>query len=269
MDADQHRLRPRHIALDQGDVLGRFHRVDVGDHPEPAAVGAVDFSLQHPLDDGVVAAAVGNKVGDGGDLEPVQLGKGDEIGGPRHRAVVLHDLAHHPCGVEPREACDVDGGLGVSGADQYAAVSRAHRKNVSRRRDVVPARGRIDGHHYGTGAVRRRDPGGDAFAGLDRFGERGVMARKIFAHHQRQPQLIRPPAGQRQADQPAPVHGHEVYGLGRRFFGRDDQVALVLTLLVVDEDDHLALAHVGHHLLDGRQLRIGVHGPGSSINRAR
>ena len=49
-------------------------------------------------------------------------------------------------------------------------------------------------------------------------------------------------ARQRQADQAAAEARHEVDGLGRDMVGGDDQVALVLAVLVVDEDDHAAAA---------------------------
>ena len=50
--------------------------------------------------------------------------------------------------------------------------------------------------------------------------------------------------GQREADQPAPVQGHEIDHLGRRELGRADEVALVLAVLVVGHDDDLAVAQV-------------------------
>ena len=40
---------------------------------------------------------------------------------------------------------------------------------------------------------------------------------------------------ERDADEPAPVHGHEVHGVGRDELGRHREVALVLAVLVVDE----------------------------------
>ena len=46
---------------------------------------------------------------------------------------------------------------------------------------------------------------------------------------------------EREADEAAPVRGHEVDGLGRDLLGGDAEVALVLAVLVVDEDDHLTV----------------------------
>ena len=46
--------------------------------------------------------------------------------------------------------------------------------------------------------------------------------------------------------------GHEVDHLGRGEFGGDDEVALVLAVFVVDENEHLALSRGGDDLLGGR-----------------
>src|SRR6266481_5759008 len=54
----------------------------------------------------------------------MELGEADEVLAPRHRAVVIHDLANDAGGIEPGEPGDVDGGFGVSGADEDAAIAR-------------------------------------------------------------------------------------------------------------------------------------------------
>jgi len=64
----------------------------------------------------------------------------------------------------------------------------------------------------------------------------------VFIGHQRQAQLLATLAGQRQADQAAAVARHEVDVLGAGKRGCHDQVAFVLAVLVIHDDDHLALA---------------------------
>src|SRR5690606_22770534 len=61
--------------------------------------------------------------------------------------------------------------------------------------------------------------------------------------------------GERQADQPPPVRGHEVDRVGSRHLRRDDEVALVLTVLVVDEDEHATIARLVDDLLDRHENR--------------
>ena len=43
---------------------------------------------------------------------------------PRHRPVVVHDLADDAGGIQPGDAREVDGGLGLAGAHEHAAVAR-------------------------------------------------------------------------------------------------------------------------------------------------
>ncbi len=52
---------------------------------------------------------------------------------------------------------------------------------------------------------------------------------------------------ERQADQAAPVHGHEVDRLGRDELGGQGQIALVFAVFVVDHHQHAA----GAEFLDG------------------
>ena len=80
----------------------------------------------------VVAAAVGDQVGDGGDLQAVELGEGDQVRQPRHGAVVVHDLADHAGRIQPGEPRDIDRRLGMAGAHQHAAVAGGKRKDVAR-----------------------------------------------------------------------------------------------------------------------------------------
>ena len=79
----------------------------------------------------VVAQAIGDQVGNGGDLDAMALGECDEVGQPRHGAVIVHDLADHPRRVETSEPRHVDGGLGVAGSDQHAAILGDQREHMT------------------------------------------------------------------------------------------------------------------------------------------
>ncbi|MNE52031.1 hypothetical protein D3C80_1466870 [compost metagenome] len=95
MHAHHGRLGRVDVAAHQGDVFGALDGVAVEDQLERPAVDALERRLQRPLDKAFSAAAIGDQVGDGADLQAVQLGEGDEIGHPRHLAIVLDDLADH------------------------------------------------------------------------------------------------------------------------------------------------------------------------------
>ena len=78
-----------------------------------------------------------------------------------------------------------------------------------------------------------------------------------------QPELVAALLGEAEADEPARVGGHEVDRLGRRELGRDRQVALVLAILVVDDDDELALR--GCPRSPPRSWRTGVRSDAASV----
>ena len=59
--------------------------------------------------------------------------------------------------------------------------------------------------------------------------------------------------------------GHEVDHLRRDFLRRDRQVSLVLAILVIDDDDHLAISNCldgGFDRREGRLLFASVRGHG-------
>ncbi len=93
-------------------------------------------------------------------------------------------------------------------------------------------------------------PGRDPVAGLDGDRERGLVRRLVLGRHQVQAELVAALGRQREADQPAPLLGHEVDRLGRRELGGERQIALVLAVLVVADDDHPARADLVQRLFD-------------------
>ena len=72
----------------------------------------------------------------------------------------------------------------------------------------------------------------------------GAVARR----HRRQLQALAALARQRQADQAAAEARHEVDRLGRDVVGGEHQVALVLAVFLVDQDDHAAGGQLGDEL---------------------
>ena len=212
--------------------------------------------LDHALDQLVVPAPVGDQVGDGDHLQPVLRAVALEVGHARHRAVVVHHLADHAGRVEAREPREVHGRLGLPGALEHAAVLRLQREDVAGLDEVVRPRARVDRHLDRVRAVVRRDAGGDPLARLDRDGERGLERRLVLRRHQVEAELVAALAGEREADQAAPVRGHEVDRVGRDELGRHREVALVLAVLRVADHDHPALADVLDGLLDRAEGRV-------------
>ena len=58
----------------------------------------------------------------------------------------------------------------------------------------------------------------------------------------------------RHADLSAAVSDHEIHDVGRRLLGSADEVSLILTVLGIDHDHHLATANGGYGGIDRRKL---------------
>jgi hypothetical protein len=123
-----------------------------------------------------------------------------------------------------------------------AGVLRHHRKDVPGLHDVVGLR--VPGHRHPDrpGTVRGGYSRADAGGRLDRDRERGPVRRAVVAHHQREGELPATLLGEREADEAARMRGHEIDRLGRHEVGGEDEIAFVLAVLRVDEDDHPPVA---------------------------
>ena len=145
-----------------------------------------------------------------------------------------------PAGSRPGQARQIDRALGLARAHQHAAAPRAQREDVAGRDQVVGPASRATATRMVSARSRAEMPVVDPAARVDADRERRVRGEPVVGRHHRQPELRDALLGQRQADEAAPVARHEVDRLGRDQIGGHHQVALVLAILVVDEDHHAA-----------------------------
>src|SRR5579864_2457155 len=97
---------------------------------------------------------------------------------------------------------------------------------------------RVDRNQDGSGAVVSGNSGGHPEASVNGLAKGGAVIRGVFRAHGPDAQMVEPLLRERQANQPAPMLGHEVDGLGRDFLGGQHQVAFVLAVFVIDNNDH-------------------------------
>ena len=64
--------------------------------------------------------------------------------------------------------------------------------------------------------------------------------------------------GKWQTDQAAGMPGHEVYDLGSDLLGGTDEIALILAVFVVNDDDHAAVADLGDGFVNSRNRHEGM-----------
>ena len=175
--------RRRDVALDQRDVVLVVDQRAVADHVELAVLGR-QVRLGDALDELLGAPAVLDQVGDRDHLQAVALAVRDQVLDPRHRAVVVHDLADHRGRDQARETREVDARLGLPGALEHAAGACLEREDVPGLHQVVGLRARVDRDLDRVGAVVGGDARRDALAGLDRDRERGLEGRLVLGRHQ-------------------------------------------------------------------------------------
>ena len=173
----------------------------------------------------------------------------------RHRAVLVHDFADHAGRIRARRC--------APGRPPPRSGRRAPARRRRARAAETCGRAAPDPTAWSSGSIAASTVAARSAAEMpvlvprlrfDRHAERGFeRASCSCVDHQRNLELVEPLAGHRQADQAAAVRRHEVDRLGRHLLGGDRQVAFVLAILVVDDDDHLAAADRGDRVLDRRE----------------
>jgi len=99
-------------------------------------------------------------------------------------------------------------------------------------------------------AIGGADSGGYALARLDRHSEGGFMPRTVLLAHEIKAKRLYASLGQRQADKPASMCRHEVDCIGRGHLCGNYEVTFVLAILVIDQNEHPAIARLVDYLFD-------------------
>src|SRR5690606_964628 len=173
------------------------------------------------------------------------------------------DLAQHARGAQAGKAGQVDRCLGVAGAAQHAPLLGAQRNHVTGGVEVVGGGIRVGQQADGVRPVGRGDTGGHALPRVHGHGVGGAALVLVLVVHRRQVEPVGVRLGQRHADVAGGVPDHEGQQFGCGLLGREDQIALVLPVLVVDDDHELARGDVRDGPLDRRETflrRLAVHG---------
>src|SRR5579859_6860179 len=109
---------------------------------------------------------------------------------------------------------------------------------------MVGSRIRISDDANTAGAVMRADARRDAVARIDADHEVGFETLAVFRDHAADAECLETRLGRGHADQATPVLRHEIDRLGGDLFGGHDEVAFVLAVLVVGDNDDASLANI-------------------------
>ena len=257
-------LAPLHVALHEGDVLQAVDLVLERDDLELAVLRG-HGGLRHAPHEPLVGQAIGHDLGDGDELDRVLGGEPLQLGAPGHGAVLVHDLTDHARRGQSGQAGQVDGSLGLPHAAQDAPRDRPEREHVPGPTQVARLRLRVHQQLDGLRPIPGADTGRDAEPRVSVHAYREGRPERlgVLLRHERQPQLLGPCGGQRDADQATGVPGHEVDRFRGDPGGGDHQVALVLPVLVIGDDHHPAFADVGDRFFDGVEPHRGAAHPAS------
>jgi hypothetical protein len=244
------------LAFDEGDVVGAVENAAIKVEAEAAVIGGhVDFL--HFLDESFAAPAVGNEVGDAAHAEAVLLGEGAEVIEAGHGAVGIHDFDEDAGGGEAGEAGEIGGGFGVACAAEDATGFGDEGVDVTGLDEILRDGARVGEELDGAGAVGGADAGGDAFGGVDGNGEVGAEGLAILRDHAFKVELAGDLEGDSDAEHAAAFADHEIDHLGGDFFGGADEVALILTIFVIRDDDHFSGSNVRDDGVDGIEGGFG------------
>ena len=162
------------------------------------------------------------------------------------RAVIIHQLGKHADRRQTGEPAEIDARFGVTGAHEHAAVLGHQRKDVAGPHEVARAHIAVGERPHRVGSLFRRDAGGQAMAGVDRDREGGAERRVVARHHRiemKPPRLFR---GDRCANDAGRMADDERHLLRRAKRRGDEEIALVLAVVVVGDNDELAAREGGH-----------------------
>src|SRR5580704_11134595 len=248
---DQHILASSNITEDQRDVLMLIDIVAIPDDA-PGSVLQWQPRLGNPMHEPLGAQSIRHQGRHGDERDAVGRRELFEVLPLGHRAIDVHDFANHPGGIESGESCEVHRGLGMSHALQHTTSPRAELVDMPGADQITRHAPRIHRHPNGRGAITRADAGRHAIArgGVNRRRERRAHGLGIHFGLWRKSQVLDALWRQRQANQTAGVEQQEIDHLRRDLFGRADEIALVLAILVIGDQHELAGANVRDRLLD-------------------
>src|SRR5450759_28287 len=252
----------RDVAEDKRDVLVLVDVIAVADDAPRSEFGRKP-SLGDAMHEPLGLEAMRHELRDGDEREAVLLREALQLGATGARAVLAQNLADHPRRNEAGKAGEVNGRLGVAHALEYSSSARAKRRDVSRTAQIGGNSLGIDSNTDGFGAILRAHSRGDAKAlvRIDADGESGTVLVGVGFALLSELELVGTFPRKRETNPPARLTNHEVDHFRRDQLRRTDEIAFVLAILIVGDDDQLASLDVGYCLLDCSELHDSSNGP--------
>ena len=207
--------------------------------------------LREPRRDGVRSVQVRDEVRDRDERQAVGVREDAQVVAAQHGAVVVDEFGDDGDLAQIRQAAQLDARLRVAGALAHPAVAGDERQDMAGPGDRGGVRGLVRQSVDGDGAVRGADPRRDAGRRVAGDGVGGALRVLVHGRHGRQVQRLCPSRRHRRAHDPRGVPDDEPHPLRSHRRGGHDEVALVLAVLVIDDDDGPPVAQGGQRGVDG------------------
>jgi hypothetical protein len=196
------------------------------------------------------------ELGDGDEGKAVFLGETLELGPPSTRAILAENLTNHSGWYEAGKASEINGRLGVPHTLKHASLARTKWGHVARTAQIGRNSLGIDRDTNGFGAILSAHPRRNtkALVRIDTDRECSTIFVGIDLALLSELEVVGAFPRKRETNPAARLADHEVDHLGRDKLRRADEIAFVLAILIVGDDDQLAGLDVGYCLFDSSEL---------------
>ena len=196
---------------------------------------------------------------DGDNLQAKSLSHLLQLRHTGHGAVVVDDFNESAGRGQASQPCQVHRSLGVSGTHQHTAVASTQRVDVTRTAQVVRSDiGIGQSLDSGSTVVHRHTGGATLAQQVDGNSEGGSQQRRVVMHLHVEVQFSATLFGDRGTEHTTTIFEHEIHMVRRYFFCRHDEIALVLAVLVVDNNDKFACLEVFDSLFYRVQFKFHI-----------
>ena len=102
---------------------------------------------------------------------------------------------------------------------------------------------RVNQHLHRMAPLKRRDAR-CGIVGVDADRKGSLVVVRVVLHHLPNLEFVETTARNRRANESARMRRHEIHVLGCEHLGGDDNIALVFAILIVHDNEHLAVLNV-------------------------
>ena len=255
------RIAIAHSASAQRDVRQGIDGASPSKEREPA-LGNFDlasFDRSDSLDQRLLAQSIFDDLLDRAHFQLMFSAQLFKIGKPSHVAVGIDDFDDRRGGVQSSEAAEIDRPFGLAGSNQNPTFAGSERIDMTRADQVVGAGRRIRQQLDGGRSIAGTDPRGHAVPRVpvdtDREGRlaQARIDRALWPEFESFARIT----VECHAEVATAHPSEKVDDFRRRILGRDHEVSFVLSVFVVDQNDHPTGLEVLDDLGDGFERHSG------------